>query len=429
MSSGPAEAAVRAFAARFGDRSGTREWFVPGRIEVLGKHVDYAGGRSLLAATNRGMHIVARPRRDARVHLADARSGQVFAAQLDADFPPAHGAWSNYVITVLRRIARDFAGANVGMDAALASSLPSAAGISSSSALVVSIFLPLAAFNRLDQHPAWPGALSQPANLAGYLGAVENGLAWGEFPGDFGVGTAGGSQDHLAILACNSGQLTAARFLPTKLEGTVPFPGDWTFVVASSGVHASKTGAVQQHYNRLSSDARAMLTTWNQSHDSHETSLLDILSGDQGAEAELRSLLEAMPESERLVRRLEQFRSETMELVPAAAEATASRDGRALGVAIAASWRQGAEVLGNQTSETIMLAESAAALGAIAASPFGAGFGGSVYAVVERDAAEQFGLEWMARYRRDFPESGSRGDVFTTDPAAGARETTGSGGS
>ena len=27
-----------------------RVWIVPGRIEVLGKHVDYAGGRSLLAA-------------------------------------------------------------------------------------------------------------------------------------------------------------------------------------------------------------------------------------------------------------------------------------------------------------------------------------------------------------------------------------------
>src|SRR5690606_7084874 len=29
-------------------------FFVPGRIEVLGKHTDYAGGRSLLAAVNRG---------------------------------------------------------------------------------------------------------------------------------------------------------------------------------------------------------------------------------------------------------------------------------------------------------------------------------------------------------------------------------------
>ena len=30
-------------------------WFVPGRIEVLGKHTDYAGGRSLTAAIERGV--------------------------------------------------------------------------------------------------------------------------------------------------------------------------------------------------------------------------------------------------------------------------------------------------------------------------------------------------------------------------------------
>ena len=35
-------------------------WFVPGRIEVLGKHTDYAGGRSLLAAVDRGITFTAR---------------------------------------------------------------------------------------------------------------------------------------------------------------------------------------------------------------------------------------------------------------------------------------------------------------------------------------------------------------------------------
>ena len=33
------------------------KWFVPGRLEVLGKHTDYAGGRSLLAAVDRGVTI------------------------------------------------------------------------------------------------------------------------------------------------------------------------------------------------------------------------------------------------------------------------------------------------------------------------------------------------------------------------------------
>jgi galactokinase len=33
--------------------SAASAYFVPGRIEVVGKHTDYAGGRSLLAATSK----------------------------------------------------------------------------------------------------------------------------------------------------------------------------------------------------------------------------------------------------------------------------------------------------------------------------------------------------------------------------------------
>src|SRR5690606_17774885 len=102
----------------------------------------------------------------------------------------------------LRRVARDFPGSSIGMDAVIASSIPSAAGMSSSSALVIATFLPLAAFNRLEERPEWPAAFDSPATLAGYLGALENGKGFGPFARDFGVGTTGGSQDHLAILCC-----------------------------------------------------------------------------------------------------------------------------------------------------------------------------------------------------------------------------------
>ncbi|MCY2950504.1 MAG: galactokinase family protein [Planctomycetota bacterium] len=38
--------------------------FVPGRLELLGKHTDYAGGRSIVAAVERGFCVVAAPRAD-----------------------------------------------------------------------------------------------------------------------------------------------------------------------------------------------------------------------------------------------------------------------------------------------------------------------------------------------------------------------------
>ena len=50
-----------------------RAWWVPGRIEFLGKHTDYAGGRSLLCATERGFAVVAVPRADS-LRLRDGGS-------------------------------------------------------------------------------------------------------------------------------------------------------------------------------------------------------------------------------------------------------------------------------------------------------------------------------------------------------------------
>ena len=54
-------------------------FFVPGRIEVLGKHTDYAGGRSLLSAVERGFVAVARHRTDTVVRVIDAVRGAIEA--------------------------------------------------------------------------------------------------------------------------------------------------------------------------------------------------------------------------------------------------------------------------------------------------------------------------------------------------------------
>jgi galactokinase len=417
----PRDLATRGFAARFGDSSTAREWFVPGRIEVLGKHVDYAGGRSLLAAIDRGFHVVARPRQDNRVHLVDARSGQSFLGTLQPDAPQAPGTWSDYVITVLRRIARDFPDACRGMDAVLASNLPSAAGVSSSSALVIATFLPLAAFNRLEDTAQWAEHLSQRADLAGYLGAMENGKRFGPFPGDFGVGTAGGSQDHLAILCCRAGHLTQARFLPAAVESEVAFPSEWTFVIASCGVAAPKGGAVQGHYNALAAETRAILDAWNAESSDQAVSLLDVLAIDPAASRRLRRLLEQAPDAPALLARLTQFETETMTLIPAAMDAVRRHDGVSLGSAVDRSHAMAVSVLANQVAETRHLADRARTLGALAASAFGAGFGGSVYAIVPNAEAKAFAAAWAADYREAFPAAGVRAEFFQSDPADGAR--------
>ena len=52
-----------------------RRLFVPGRIEVLGKHTDYAGGQSLTCAVERGFAVSYSPRRDDRVRRPPVDAG------------------------------------------------------------------------------------------------------------------------------------------------------------------------------------------------------------------------------------------------------------------------------------------------------------------------------------------------------------------
>jgi galactokinase len=76
-----------ALAALHHDRGPMSEplaFFVPGRIEVLGKHTDYAGGRSLLCAVERGFVVLATPRDDAIICAVAVQRGEERAISLDA---------------------------------------------------------------------------------------------------------------------------------------------------------------------------------------------------------------------------------------------------------------------------------------------------------------------------------------------------------
>ncbi len=179
-------------------------WFVPGRLEVFGKHTDYAGGRSLVAAVPRGFAVAVTPRDDRQVRVLDARWRDQVVVDLEADAQRFTG-WSNYVAVVARRLDRNFPGAPLGADITVASNLPRAAGVSSSSAFVVGVASALIARASLASRDEWREAIQTPLDLSGYLGGVENGFGFRTLSGTSGVGTHGGSEDHTAILNGRAG--------------------------------------------------------------------------------------------------------------------------------------------------------------------------------------------------------------------------------
>ena len=418
-------------------------FFVPGRIEVLGKHTDYAGGRSLLAAVDRGFVIASAHRRDDRIRILDARTGERFETDAlggggraeaapgvrdlaDVRTHPAMNgptpAWAIYPLTVLRRCARNFPSAAGGADIVFASDLPQASGLSSSSALTVAMFLALDAVRGMSQTAEYGAAIASAADLAGYLGAVENGMSFSTLAGEPGVGTMGGSEDHTAILCARPGRLVQYSFAPVRAEGDVPVPAGWTFAVGSSGVRAEKTGAALEHYNRLSSATQRLVQLWRSADAGDAGTLGDILARDADASLRLREIVRSRDpdRADELLGRLAQFIAESEQIVPAAAAALARGDLNGFAELVRRSQHYAVEVLRNQVPETNHLVATALELGAVAASAFGAGFGGSVWALVPTRDAPDFIGAWRDVYVRQFSTRQHDACFFITPAAAPA---------
>jgi galactokinase len=398
-------------------------YYVPGRIEILGKHTDYAGGRSIVAAAEQGFAIVAMPRADRLVRVTDLRAHTPVQFQLHPELQPAPGNWGNYPMTVARRIARNFPGGLRGADIVFDSDLPPAAGMSSSSALMIACFLVLSDVNDLPQRSEYQQNIHSREELAAYLATIENGQSFRGLEGDHGVGTFGGSEDHTAVLCAKRGHLSQFGFCPVRHERDIPQADDLVFAIASSGVLAEKTRAAREKYNLISQRARTIVQVWRE-HGGRDETLAAAVRSSPGAVDTLRTLLrEHVPQgftSDELILRLDQFVEESEQIIPAFGDALV--DGRLgdLGTLADRSQCLAESHLGNQVPQTRTLVHEARDLGAIAASAFGAGFGGSVWALVRESESDAFLDRWLDSYRERHPDTAPRARFFTTHPGPGA---------
>lgn len=390
-------------------------WYVPGRIEVLGKHTDYCGGESLVAAPERGFVVLACPANDAHVRICDARTGEWCGLVISPDLEGAPGQWTHYACSVVRRLARNFPGSVRGMTVAFASDLPQAAGMSSSSALVVGIALALLRGSAIDGHTAFSANIPDIESLAGYLATMENGFGFGSLAGDCGVGTFGGSEDHTAMLCAQARWLSRFAYCPTRLVQRLPVPAELIFAVAASGVVAEKTGAALERYNSASRCARAAVEVWNRQTGRRDPHLAAAVASTPDAAARLRTVVAEADgpfSPARLSTRVEHFLCENLEVIPAACEAFAAGDLERFGALVDRSMALATTLLGNQVPETIDLARIARTLGAYAASAFGAGFGGSVWAMVPLADAGWFLQDWQQQYALRYPGPAAQAEFF-----------------
>jgi galactokinase len=319
------------------------------------------------------------------------------------------------------RLARNFPGSSLGADIVFASDLPRAAGMSSSSALIVGTATALIHVGHLRARAEWQRDIRSAVDEAGYLGCVENGRTFGALTGDAGVGTHGGSEDHAAMLAGTAGACTAFAFVPLRHLDTIQVPAQWTILISSSGIASHKTGTERGAYNRLSDGTSRLLELWN-AHEPPQDSVAAALASSEGALARLHVLVSESSvdgwTKTALKARLDHFAHEDARIgdsVPALRNA----DARALGRLAADSQADAERLLSNQVPETVMLTRLAVDAGAIAARSFGAGFGGSVWAAIQSTGEaddRRFLDRWMSTYRAACPEPAVRALSFVSKP-------------
>ena len=396
--------------------------FIPGRIELFGKHTDYAGGRSLLAALERGFCFVAVGRNDNKINIYDISGIKKTSFNLDAGLIPEAGHWTSYPVTAARRIARNFGPDLKGADIAFASDLPSESGMSSSSALITGFSLCIAHINRLFSKREFVSNITDNQSLAGYLGAIEKGQDFGGLPGDIGIGTLSGGEDYTALMCCTKNRFSQYSFCPVNLEREIPLPEGYVMGIATSGVKAGVTDNILEKHNMIFMLTSVLVDIWNKNHSTLFKNLNEVLMN-AGVDYIKKTFPTIIRKSVKkggldpgyLIKRLEQFIRESLEIVPAAGDSLVECNIKEFGRLADESQNLGVTHLGNQMPQTIFLSKAARKLGAPASSAFNAGPGGSVWALVPIQAAiDGFFFEWADEYRTAFPESMKDAEFFST---------------
>lgn len=115
-----------------------RVFFAPGRVNLIGAHLDYSGGDVLPLAVDLGVYVAARLREDGLFRLRSLDQPErvdVALADLGEVREPGHG-WAAFPLGVAREFAR-VTGSTGGADLFFGGDLPMASGMSSSAAIAV----------------------------------------------------------------------------------------------------------------------------------------------------------------------------------------------------------------------------------------------------------------------------------------------------
>jgi galactokinase len=292
---------------------------------------------------------------------------------------------------------------------------------------MVGTFLVLAEANQLSaRNDYWHNIGDSKIDLARYLGAIQHGRGFGTLAGTpkDPQGVFGGSEDTIAILCAEANHISQYAYCPVEFEKVLPIPPGYVFAVGVSGVPSQKDGDAGNKCRLAVEYASALIALWQRETGRDDPHLAAALNGFPDAAARWTAILKTADcgpfDRAALSARLEHFMLESGEIIPEAGNALAGGDLRTFGRLVDRSQQIAEQLLGTQTPETNFLVASARRHDAVAASAFGMGVGGSVWALVEIAHADAMLEAWANDYRAAFPHHAERAEFFITHagPAA-----------
>ncbi|MEO1029644.1 MAG: galactokinase [Pseudomonadota bacterium] len=187
----------------------------PGRVNLIGEHVDYNGGTVLPMAIPQCVRIGIARRDDDRDQIWSEKFQGFAERQIGA---PKQNHWADYISGALEK-AREQGWLTGAVSVYAESDVPEGAGLSSSAAIVSAV---LAASSRFGN------ANPDPTHLAQLAREVEN---------DF-IGVPCGIMDQMAVGHCRPGEAIALNTSDLSFD-VIKLPADWGITIVHSGVTRS----------------------------------------------------------------------------------------------------------------------------------------------------------------------------------------------
>jgi len=327
---------------------------VPGRVNLIGEHVDYNGGMVLPAAIKQSVQVALSARSD-NVYRIGSERFEIVERTCDE---PANNHWSDYTAGALT-CARKRGWLVDGVNLYIHSDVPDGAGVSSSAALVTAILI--AAAKRAGLTP-------DKIQLAMDAKAVEN---------DY-IGMPCGIMDQMAVALALPGEalLLNCDTLDTRL---IPIPDGWTFLTIHSGIRRALNDGRYAARFKECAEARQALQI---DHLCHLT-----------PDAQIR--LASLPTN--LQARTAHVVSEHKRVLQAS-NAMIADDMSMFGRLMNESHTSYAQDFEASHPVIDQLVETAREIGAIGARLTGGGFGGCVVALVPTEGADTFWQTLAKRY-------------------------------